>query len=440
MLSSTTKALDSYQVKQKLFKYLSTFIKIQKSQTLLLNEQSRKLETDGRRIYKFGFGQSPFLPPAHVQNALRNAVLRKDYAPVQGLPELCEKVANFHGVMDGYEIDPTQVLIGSGSKMLLYNTFCAFSDAVIFIPSPTWVSYAPQAQLAGQKIHQLPTNYASRWRVNLLALDKAFSQYKSQEKLLVLNYPGNPDGLTYSRKELENIAIVAKKHKIWILSDEIYGALHHTGSHVSVASVYPERTIVTSGLSKWCGAGGWRLGVQILPRDGPEELKEAVLGIASETYSCAPTPVQIAACAAYEDPEEIRDYLNQQRHILSVIGKNIHAKLTEAGLRVHAPQGGFYLMLDFSQFRDILEQSEITSDTDLCLHLLDKIKVALLPGNAFGMPSSSLTARMAYVDFDEFGMIDYEELSQEEILTNCTHMMQGIEKLCIWVKQMQLVK
>ena len=126
--------------------------------------------------------------------------------------------------------------------------------------------------------------------------------------------------------------------------------LDHQGRHVSLASIYPERTIVTTGLSKWCRAGGWRLGALILPPEAPQALTDALIGIGSETYSCAPAPIQAAALAAYQLDPETHLYPTAQQLILSAIDEAIYLALAEAGLRVHSPQGGFYLLLDFSPF------------------------------------------------------------------------------------------
>lgn len=391
------------------------------------------LQIKGQKIYKFGFGQSPFPPPTHVIDALKNSVTRTEYTPVQGLPKLRTHVADFHSIMDGYEIDSSQISIASGSKQHLFNIISAFNDAVILIPSPAWVSYAPQAKLANQKIHLLQTEYLSRWRIDASYLDETAKIYKNQAKLLILNYPGNPCGLTYDKKQLNQIASIAKKHEMWVISDEIYGPLHHTESHISLATLYPERTIVTTGLSKWCGVGGWRLGVQILPKEAPKKLKDALIGIASETYSCAPVPIQVAACEAYKYTDTIQNHISMQCHILSVIGQTICNKLKNTGLLVHSPQGGFYLMLDFSSLKDRFRQLGINNDINLCTRLLDDINVALLPGSAFGVPSSALTTRMAYVDFDGERIIQVFEKSPKDILTGCKHMMEGVEELCKWI-------
>lgn len=413
------------------------FLKIAKSGTLSINEKSTQLEQSGRTIYKFGFGESPFLPPLRVREAFADSSQRKDYTPVAGLPELRDKIAAFHSEVDGYPIDAGQVLVAPGTKPLLYNLMHAFEDATVFLPAPSWVSYAPQAQLAGHPIHKISTTYEERWRVTPERLDAVLSAHSDPNKhnLMVLNYPGNPDGLTYTRQELIALTTIFRKHNVWVISDEIYGLLHHTGQHVSLANIYPERTMVTTGLSKWCGAGGWRLGALILPSDAPQGLYDAMIGLGSEVYSCAVAPVQVAGLTAYELDGELHDFLAGQRQILSVIGQQIHEGLVNAGIRVHPPQGAFYLLLDFSPFADKFSTMSIEGDSQLCKRLIDDIGVALLPGTSFGLPADAFTARLAYVDFDGVAALEAVNQGNADNVINeqAQKMMNGIQLLIDWL-------
>ena len=412
-----------------------TFLKIAKSGTLSLNETSKQLENAGRSVYKFGFGESPFSPPEGVQAALSAATRRTDYTPVAGLPELRDKIAGFHSEIDGYSIDMHQVLVAPGTKPLLYNIMHVFQNADVYLPGPSWVSYAPQASIAGHEVIRVPTSWEARWRVSPAALDQAIRRRNNEKrpKLMVLNYPGNPDGLTYSRAELEDLTEVLSAHDVWVVSDEIYALLHHRGEHVSLASIYPERTMVTTGLSKWCGAGGWRLGALILPPAAPAGLRDALIGLGSEIYSCAPAPIQTAALAAYELEESLFRYISGQRRVLAVIGTAIQAGLVEAGIRVHAPEGGFYLLLDFSIFADALAARGINTDIVLCKKLLEDTGVALLPGSAFGMAETAQTARLAYVDFDGDAALRDADAAPNDILRHAEKMLQGIRRLDEWL-------
>lgn len=425
-----------------LYKY-SDLREVEKSQTLLLNEQSRNLETSGREVFKFGFGQSPFLPPERAIAALQQNAARKDYSPVQGILPLREKIAEFHRTAENIDIDASRVLVAPGSKILIYAVMAAFKNADVLIPAPSWVSYRPQATLLGHASIPVETTAANRWRITPQSVENAVQQKKdaATPSVLILNYPGNPDGLTYSATELKALAEAFRKHRILVVSDEIYGMLDHAGNHRSLALDYPEGTIVTGGLSKWCGAGGWRLGVALLPKSLDGEFKEVMLGIASETYSCAAYPVQLAACEAYQWDSVTQNYLVHQRRILSLIGNWISAALQQNGIIAHAPQGGFYLFLDFSNLTGAFTQAGITTSQQLCERLLTETGVALLPGDAFGMDTAHLCARLAYVEFDGVAALAASEktglgkaLDENFLRQYAGKTVRGIETLCAWTK------
>lgn len=412
-----------------------TFLSVAKSGTLSLNEKSNSLASVGRTVYRFGFGESPFPPLPRVQEALRRATHRADYTAVAGLPELREKIADFHHEVDGYPVSPDQVLVAPGTKAVLYNVMLAFQELEVYLPGPSWVSYGPQANLARHEIYRIPSSFDLRWRITPEVLENVIIKNgrNGKQKLLVLNYPGNPEGLTYCREELEALAEVLRAHGVWVVSDEIYALLDHRGRHVSLASVYPERTMVTTGLSKWCGAGGWRLGALILPPDAPKDLQDALVGLGSETYSCASAPIQVAALTAYELDAMLHDHLARQRRILHAIGMAVYGALAGGGIRVHPPQGGFYLLVDFSSFADSLHQRGISTDAQLCDRLLDETGVALLPGSAFGMPAEELTARLAYVDFDGAAALAAAAAIEALLDPFAGKMLEGIGALRSWL-------
>ena len=197
-----------------------------------------------------------------------------------------------------------------------------------------------------------------------------------------MNYPGNPHGCTYEVEVLIQLAKVCRKNKIIILSDEIYGRIHHQGEHVSMAKYYPEGTIISSGLSKWCAAGGWRLGHFSFPKE-LKYLQDAMTSVASETYSCVSTPIQYAGITAYED-ESIDDYLFHCRRILETVGQYCVSSLIDAGIKVRMPKGAFYIFPDFQPFEEMLNKKNIFDSNTLCKQLLNDTGVALLPGSDFG--------------------------------------------------------
>ncbi len=371
---------------------------LRQSATLAVNARSNALYKEGRRIYKMGLGQSPFPVPTEVVDALTLHASEKDYLPVMGLPALREAVAEFHRKKDRIDTQAEGVLIGPGSKELLFLLQLTFYGELL-VPSPSWVSYVPQAKILGRPIQLIPTRYADNWRVTPRQLAAICQEDADRPRLLVLNYPGNPEGGSYSADELQEIAAVARRFGVILLSDEIYGQLHHRGEHVSVARFYPEGTIVSSGLSKWCGAGGWRLGTFTFPPD-LAWLMEAMAAVASETYTSVSTPIQFAAVRAFKDGLAIERYLWHVRRILAGLGQRCAESLERAGARVRPPVGAFYLFPDFSPFGQRLAERGIQDSNSLCEHLLEETGVAVLPGTAFQRPAEELTARLAYVNFD----------------------------------------
>ncbi len=339
---------------------------LDESDTLAINERSKELIAKGNTVYRFGLGQSPFPVPKSVVEALRLHAPQKDYLPVKGLRILREAVADFHRRKDGIDARADCVIIGPGSKELVFLLQLVFNGEIIIV-SPCWVSYIPQAKILGKQISIIHSSYKDKWQLT----PKLFRDFlekrngNGRQALMILNYPGNPDGVSFSEKYLIEIAALAREHNIFILSDEIYGQLHHKGKHISIAKFYPEGTILSSGLSKWCGAGGWRLGTFTFPKDLTWMLEQMAI-VASETYTSVSAPIQYAAVQAFKGGTEIEEYLWQVRKILANLGKACSVTVNHAGIKAHHPVGGFYLFLDFSDFSDKLSKLGIKTSKALC--------------------------------------------------------------------------
>ena len=202
---------------------------IGKSPTLNINEISGDLEDQGRTVYKFGFGQSPFPVPETVIDELKKYANEKAYLPVEGLYPLREAVANYYVNQENIYIAPDNVLIGPGSKELMVILQMVLDCTIIF-PSPSWVSYEPQSIILKKNYSYLNTSFDNKWKIFPERLMEKCKEI-SGLKLLILNYPGNPTGMSYSTSELEIIANICRENNTLILSDEIYGRLHHINNH-----------------------------------------------------------------------------------------------------------------------------------------------------------------------------------------------------------------
>ena len=408
------------------------------SATLEINERSNALMARGETVYKLGLGQSPFPVPGSVVEALRRNAGQKDYLPVRGLPALREAVAAHQRRVCGLDCGADNVLIGPGSKELLFLLQVVY-DAQLVLPNPSWVSYEPQARIAGRDVLWVESDRADMWRIQPDALDRALTSDPDRPRVLLLNYPSNPTGATYSRDHLQAIARVARSHRMVVLSDEIYGELHHEGDHVSIASYYPEGTIVSGGLSKWCGAGGWRLGTFILPGE-LSWLGDAMASAASETFTSTSAPIQHAAIEAFEGNDEIERYLHLSRGIVRDLGRWIAGELRSAGAAVDDPEGGFYLFPDFEPMGEALTERGIRSSADLTRRCLEEAGVAFLPGSCFGRPAEERTARIAYVNFDgERALAEASERGDEDAgdlaeLPACASTREAVTRLADWLR------
>jgi len=368
------------------------------SATVAINERSDQLRAEGRRVFKLGLGQSLFLVPEPVVQALRDHAAEKDYLLVRGVRPLREAIADYLRWEFGVDRSADRVLLGPGSKELMFLLQLVYYGDLV-IPSPAWVSYAPQAEIIGRRVRLVQTRAEEGWRLTAERLDALCRIDPSQPRVVILTYPSNPTGLTYTADALAELAEVARRYRVILLSDEIYGELHHLGGHVSVAPFYPEGTIVSGGLSKWCGAGGWRLGFFVYP-DGLGWLLDAMAVVASETFTSTSAPIQYAAVRAFQGGPEIAAYLTAARRLLRALGGLSAARLCAAGLAVADPEGAFYLFPDFSPHQRALAARGLADSRALCERLLEDTKVAVLPSADFGRPEKELTARLAYVDFD----------------------------------------
>ncbi len=409
-----------------------------KSATIEINERAAELIRGGETIYKLGLGQSPFPVPDPVVKALQLNAHEKNYIETQGLKELRQAVAKHHNELYGLKARAADVMIGPGSKELMFILQLAYYGELV-VPSPAWVSYKPQADIIGRHVMSMDTDFEDGWKIKPRHIRSICDEDRTRPRIIVLNYPNNPSGSTYSVEELEEIADEARKYEDIILSDEIYGRLDFSGRHVSIAKFYPEGTIISTGLSKWCGAGGWRLGCFIFPHS-MKWLLDSMVAVASETYTSTSAPIQHAAVRAFQGGAEIEEYLAHCRRILKALGHKCAALLREAGARVADPQGAFYLFPDFSPLAEILRLRGVTNSRELCEKCLVETGAAFLPGADFGRPLRELTARLAYVHFDGARALSaamsiplHRPLDDDYIDHYCRPALTGVERLRDWL-------
>ena len=395
------------------------FSHLSMSPTLGMNEMQNMLQSQSRSVYKFGFGQSPFPVPSILVDALQKSAHVKDYLPVQGLHALRESICdhlNENILQKHPDLTSDRIIITPGSKQAFFLLKLALSESCeVMLPSPSWVSYHPQSQIIGKEVAWIDTNYETQWKVLPDILDQHLSQNPSKQRLFVLNSPSNPTGVKYSSDELAELANVFRKHRVIVLSDEIYGELCHDANdaYASIYDFYPEGTIITNGISKSFGAGGWRLGYMIFPKHF-DWLFDPVFIACSETHTSVTAPVQFAAIEAFKQykGDAMQNYLKVSRKILKALAlKSYHLLSGIDGCNVVLPDGAFYIFPDFTEvpnmdnmirkwMKETGKSRECWQSSEFSNFLLRETGVASLNGSCFGRPANELSARLSFVDFD----------------------------------------
>ena len=393
------------------------------SSTLLMNEESKNLEKEGKQIFKFGFGQSPFQIPEDVVNELKKNSHQNKYLPMQGLSELRDAVALYTSNKKGNNYKADNVIIGPGSKELMFLLHILF-DGDVILPAPSWVSYAPQAIIGRNKVHWIETKRENNWFPTGVEIEQVISKNKNKNYLLFLNSPNNPSGQIC--ENLDEIATVANKNNLIILSDEIYSELSFDTGFKSISNFCPEKTIISTGLSKWCGAGGWRLGYFIIP-DSLKEIKNKLKVLASETFSSVSAPIQYAAISAYQNDHS--SYIRNSSNILKNVGEYVYENLKSNNVIISKPKGGFYLMPEFVN-------KNFSTSSEMCKTILKDTGVALLPGSDFGCSEKKMLARLSFTDFDGSSFMNdikkNKNIDLNSINNFAPKIIEGTKKLREW--------
>ena len=400
------------------------------SSTLAINETVKQRWAKCETVYHMGFGESRFAVHPKLQQALKDNAAQKSYLSAKGLPELCESVASYYSEKLGLDFLPKQVIIGPGSKPLIFALQQAL-DADLFLPTPSWVSYAPQAELLKNKFFYIPSKAKNNYQFAFEAFDKLVKQSSNPNKLLIINSPNNPTGQMLSAEFLQNLATYCRKRNILVLSDEIYFLVAHPKQrHTSIAEFYPEGTFILGGLSKHLSIGGWRVGVAVLPNTvSGERLMAAMSVVASETWSSVAAPIQYAAITAYSGDEDIESYIKTCTRIHGVRTQFLYNQLTNLGILCTKPEGAFYITANFNSWAEQLKTIGVNTSAELAKYLLDKHDLATLAADSFGAQEDVLSLRLAssYLDMekdtDSKRLVDLyvSDISENEFMSSENH-------------------
>ena len=301
----------------------------------------------------------------------------------------------------GLSTRPEQVILAPGSKVLL-AAIIAVAGGDVLVPQPCWLTYAAQARLFRQRCHRVPAPAGYGGVPEPDALRRAISRARrngANPRLLVMTLPDNPTGTLAPPDIVFEVCEVAEREGITIVSDEIYRDLVFDPKRTpvrSAAEMLPARTVVTTGLSKSLGLGGWRIGAARFP-DGHlgRELRDGVLAIGSVLWSCMVGPMQEVARYAFTEPPEVTDHVRRCRKVHGALARRVREIMVAAGASCSAPAGGFYVYPDFEDMRAELASSGILDSGTLQQHLLRDYGIAVMGGHHFGEEPERLRLRAA---------------------------------------------
>jgi aspartate aminotransferase len=348
------------------------------SMTLAIDAKAKKLKEEGMDVLNFGAGEPDFNTPQVICDAAKKAIDEghHKYTPVSGTMELRKAIAQYLEREYKVKYEPGDIVASCGAKHSLYNIFMALINPgdEVLIPVPYWVSYPEQIKLAGGIPVFVECSEADEFKLTPEALK---AKITPKTKALILNSPSNPTGAVVGRKAMQGIAELALKHKFTVVSDEIYAKLIYGEEHVCFPSLSKEvaaQTILVNGMSKAYAMTGWRLGYAA----GPANVMKAVADLQGQSTSNPAAIVQKAGVAALAMPNsEIQKMVEvfKKRRDMIVDGLN-----AIPGVKCLKPAGAFYV---FPNMKGLLKVGR-TNSLELSEYLLDKAKVALTPGVAFG--------------------------------------------------------
>jgi aspartate aminotransferase len=350
------------------------------SPTLTVSAKAKAMKLAGIDIISLSNGELDFATPQHIKEAAIRALKEgfTKYTPVDGISELKEAIIRFLEVEYGLRYSLEEVIVCCGGKHALYNLFQVIlnpGDEVI-IPSPYWVSYPPLVSLAGGRPIIIQTEKKDGFKLKAEALKPHLSPWT---KALILNNPSNPTGSLYTKTDLETLVEVLVDKNIWIVSDDIYHKilLKQGAKWTSIASLslkIKEKTLIINGVSKTYAMTGWRIGFLVAPKD----IVKAATRLQSQSTSNPNSIAQKAAVAALSGPQE---FISEWIKILNKRLTSLLGGLKElVGLNCFVPEATFYAFADFSYYLN----KKVSNSVKLAEYLLEKAKVAVVPGVAFG--------------------------------------------------------
>ncbi|MBF0787730.1 MULTISPECIES: pyridoxal phosphate-dependent aminotransferase [unclassified Streptococcus] len=358
-------------------------------------------------ILKLTLGEPDFTTPDHIKEVAKAAIDANQsyYTGMAGLFELRQVAAEFVAEKYNLSYNPmSEILVTIGATEALSASLVAILEPgdTVLLPAPAYPGYEPIVNMVGADIVEIDTT-ATAFVLTPEVLEQAIAEQGDKLKAVILNYPTNPTGVTYSREQIQAFAEVLKKYPIFVLSDEVYAELTYTGEpHVSIAEFLPEQTILIQGLSKSHAMTGWRIGLIM----SCAEIISQVIKSHQYLVTAAATAMQYGALEALKNGKEdafpmCQEYVKRRDYLIE--------KMTALGFKIIKPDGAFYI---FAKIPDGYNQDSF----HFLQELARKKAVAFIPGAAFGQygegyirisyAASMETIEQAMVRLKEF-MADY---------------------------------
>ena len=361
--------------------------RIKPSATMVITAKAAQLKREGKKVIGLSAGEPDFDTPDHVKVAAIDAIHKgyTKYTNVEGIPELRQAIIDKFKKDNGLSYSINDVIVGTGGKQILFNALVGSinKDDEVIIPAPYWVSYPDMTLLAGGKPVIVSCTQETDFKLTAKELEQVVTK---KSKWLILNSPSNPTGSCYSRKELEEIADVVRKHKnLYVMTDDIYEYIVYDNfeffTFAQVAPDLKDRVLTVNGVSKSHCMTGWRIGYAV----GPEILIKAMIKIQGQSTSNASSISQYAALAGISGSNDflkpcLKAFDERRRFVVSKLN-NIQ------GISCLLPKGAFYAYPNVSGLvgKKTNEGIILKNDTDIVEWLLETAEVAAVPGVAFGL-------------------------------------------------------
>ncbi|MPM13350.1 Aspartate aminotransferase [bioreactor metagenome] len=359
------------------------------SATLAMTKKSREMKAAGIDVINLSIGEPDFFVPDFIKAAAKKAVDDNFsfYPPVAGYPQLRQAISNKLKRDNDLDYAPDQIVVSTGAKQAICNVFLACLDPgdEVIVPAPFWVSYTELIKLAGGVPVYIPTTIEDDFKVKPEQIEKMITP---KTKAFIFCAPNNPSGMLYTLDELKALAAMFGKHpEVLIISDEIYELINFDGKTYSIG-IFPEvkdRTVTINGLSKAFAMPGWRIGYSASPLD----IAKAIEKVQGQVTSGANAVAQIASVTALQpDPAQCEDLQKMKKAFLERRDYVVNRLRDIPGFKPNVPMGAFYVFPNVQQlFGKTDGETVINNDSDLCLYLINKAHVALVPGSAFGDPN-----------------------------------------------------